>query len=73
MSKYKELNVWQKAFDLSIFIYQEMVNFPKDELCGLTLQVRRCSVSIFSNIAEGHGHDSNGRFYSFSEYYSWGL
>lgn len=58
ITSFKDLIVWQKAIDLSILIYLITKNFPKSELYGLVSQMRRCSVSIPSNIAEGfmRGH-----------------
>ena len=55
---YKDLIVWQKSMDLVVEIYKLTDKFPKDELYGLTSQMRRASVSIPSNIAEGRlrGH-----------------
>jgi len=55
---YKDLIVYQKAYKLSLLIYQETKNFPKEEIYGLTSQMRRSSVSIPCNIAEGYrrGH-----------------
>lgn len=50
---YRDLEVWQPAMQLTNFIYQCTENFPKHELYGLAQQMRRCSVSIASNIAEG--------------------
>ncbi len=52
---YKNLIVWQKSFQLVILIYQVTKNFPKDELYGIVSQMRRCVVSVPSNIAEGYG------------------
>lgn len=54
ISSYKDLIVWQKAFELSILAYKVTKNFPKGELYGLCSQIRRCAVSIPSNIAEGY-------------------
>lgn len=51
---YKELIVWQKSYSLTLHIYSATKNFPKDELFGLVSQIRRASVSISSNIAEGN-------------------
>lgn len=62
MHRYKELLVWQKAMDLSQQIYEQTANFPSEEKFGLVSQMRRCSVSIASNIAEGAGRNSNGEF-----------
>ncbi|OGK08506.1 hypothetical protein A2767_05410 [Candidatus Roizmanbacteria bacterium RIFCSPHIGHO2_01_FULL_35_10] len=58
MKSYKELIVWQKAISLTELIYKTTWNFPKAEIYGLTSQIRRCSVAIPSNIAEGfhRGH-----------------
>ena len=53
MNSYKELTVYQKAVELSVYIYRNTEKFPKSELYGLTSQIRRCAVSIPSNIAEG--------------------
>jgi len=56
---YKELNTWQAAMDLVTKIYGLTKCFPKDEVFGLTSQIRRSAVSIPSNIAEGKGRYSN--------------
>lgn len=53
-TSYKDLIVWKKSYDLSILIYKLTKQFPKDEVYGLTSQIRRCAVSIPSNIAEGY-------------------
>jgi len=54
MFTYRDLEVWQKAMDLVELCYRVTASFPRSELYGLTSQVRRASVSIPSNIAEGH-------------------
>jgi len=51
-SNYQKLTVWQKAMDLAEVIYTITKKFPASELYGLVSQMRRCSVSIPSNIAE---------------------
>lgn len=51
---YKELIVWQKADELAIQIYKMSKHFPKDELYGLTSQIRRAALSIPTNIVEGY-------------------
>ncbi len=51
---YKNLIVWQKAFELSLLIYKITKSFPKEELYALTSQIRRAVISIPSNIAEGY-------------------
>jgi four helix bundle protein len=62
---YEELIVWQKAVDLVLEIYCATRMFPKDELYGLTSQLRRAAVSIPSNIAEGQSRLSTGEFRQF--------
>jgi four helix bundle protein len=57
---YRELIAWQKAMDLVVEIYRLSARFPNDERYGLTNQVRRASVSIPSNIAEGQGRGVGG-------------
>jgi four helix bundle protein len=52
---YKDLVAWQKSMDLVTATYRATAGFPKDELFGLTSQLRRAAVSIPSNIAEGQG------------------
>ena len=59
---YKDLVVWQKAFELVLAIYRESAHFPSDEKYGPTIQLRRAGVSIVSNIAEGQGRCSTGEF-----------
>lgn len=58
MNSYKDLKVWQKSVALCTEIYKVTSNFPKSEIYGITSQIRRSSVSIPSNIAEGNcrGH-----------------
>lgn len=65
MHNYKELKVWQKAMGFVVAIYTLTKKFPKDELFGLTSQLRRAAVSIPLNIAEGSGCDSNTEFAHF--------
>ena len=55
MSDFKKLNVWQEAHELTLSLYPATSTFPQSELYGLTAQMRRCCVSIGSNIAEGYG------------------
>lgn len=57
MRDFRKLDVWQKAHQLTLTVYKSTVYFPKDELYGLTSQVRRASASIPANIAEGCGRD----------------
>ena len=65
MHKLKELKVWNKAISLSIEIYNISKGFPLEEKYGLTSQMRRCSISIASNIAEGAGRNSKNEFIHF--------
>lgn len=59
MHNFKELKVWQNSKNLVIDIYKDTENFPKTEIFGLTNQIRRASVSVPSNIAEGCGRISD--------------
>ena len=60
MNSYKDLDVYNRAIELSVHIYRSTEGFPKSELYGLVSKIRRCTVSIPSNIAEGQkrGHKS---------------
>ena len=62
---YKDLVVWNKAMELVMGIYRLTQEFPKEEIFGLVSQLRRSSVSIPSNIAEGQGRLSKGEFRNF--------
>ncbi|WP_221394409.1 four helix bundle protein [Dyadobacter sp. NIV53] len=55
MQNYQDLKVWQKSHQLVLEIYQLTNNFPKNEMFGLTSQMRRATVSISANLAEGCG------------------
>lgn len=59
MFSFEKLKVWQKARELSKIIYKNTKSFAEDERFGLITQMRRCSISISSNIAEGTGRHSN--------------
>ncbi len=65
MHDFKKLIVWQKTRDLVKNIYLLTKSFPKEELYGLTSQIRRSAVSILSNIAEGAGRNSKKDFNRF--------
>lgn len=65
MHNYKKLDVWNKAVDFATQIYSVTKNFPKEEVYGLTSQLRRASVSISSNISEGAGRNSDKEFRQF--------
>ena len=61
----KDLKIWIMAKQIAVDVYLLTSNFPSDEKFGLTNQMRRCSVSVASNIAEGSGRNSNGEFKQF--------
>lgn len=65
MRDFKELKVWAKAHQIALSIYKATVTFPKEEMYGLTSQMRRASVSIAANIAEGCGRKSKADFAHF--------
>ena len=65
VTHYRQLIAWQKAIDLTESVYACSRQFPRDELYGLTNQIRRCAVSIPSNIAEGQGRGSPKEFRHF--------
>ena len=65
MNYFKELKVWQKAMELVTNTYLKSQIFPKEEIYGLTSQIRRCAVSIPSNIAEGCGRNTDKDFNNF--------
>lgn len=61
-NSYQDLETWQRAMDLVEEVYEATKKFPREELYGLTNQLRRAAVSIPSNIAEGQGRDSVKEF-----------
>lgn len=65
MSHFRKILVWQKSMFLVTKIYKAARTFPKEEMFGLTSQIRRSSVSIPSNIAEGSGRESSKDFLRF--------
>jgi four helix bundle protein len=62
---YRQLIAWQKAMDMVTDSYRLTRDFPREELYGLTSQIRRSAVSVPSNIAEGSGRRSTGEFTQF--------
>ncbi len=62
---YKDLIAWQLAMELVLEIYRSTRSFPREEMYGLTSQLRRAAVSIASNIAEGQGRLSKREFHQF--------
>ncbi len=65
MKGHRDLEVWQKSMQFVTVLYQETAAFPKQELYGLTSQLRRAAVSVPSNIAEGCGRNSKKEFHQF--------
>lgn len=65
MKDFKELKVWEKAHQLALAIYKATQVFPKDELYGLTSQMRRSGSSIPANIAEGCGRNGDAELARF--------
>jgi len=59
MRDFRQIRVWEKAHQLTLEIYKVTAQFPKEELYGLTSQLRRASASIAANIAEGFGRGGN--------------
>jgi four helix bundle protein len=65
VNSYQDLIVWQKAIDLAEQCYRVTRGFPKDELFGMTSQIRRASASIPANIAEGWGREGSREYIQF--------
>jgi four helix bundle protein len=65
MKGHRDLVVWQKAMILVTEIYRATRDFPREEVYGLTSQLRRAAVSVPSNLAEGHGRNSRKEFHHF--------
>ena len=65
MHKYQDIKIWSKGIDLVVDVYKVSAEFPKEEKYGLISQMRRCAVSIPSNIAEGAGRNSDKEFCHF--------
>lgn len=65
MKDFRQLKVWEKSHHLALEVYRVTTTFPKEELYGITSQLRRASVSIPTNIAEGCGRSTNADFARF--------
>lgn len=65
IQSYRDLRVWQSAMDLAVVAYRLTSGFPKDELFGLTSQIRRAATSVAANIAEGYGRQNKGSYIQF--------
>ena len=62
INSYRDLRVWQDAMTLAESCYRLTRHFPRDELFGLTSQIRRAGASVPANVAEGHGRENTGNF-----------
>jgi four helix bundle protein len=65
MEDFKNLKVWAKAHEMTLAVYRKTQTFPKEEVYGLTSQLRRAAASIGANIAEGCGRRSDGEMSRF--------
>lgn len=65
VQSYRDLHVWQEAMAIAEAVYLLTKSFPQSELYGLTTQMRRASVSIAANIAEGNGRETSGAYVQF--------
>jgi len=65
VQSFRDLLVWQRSIQLTVAVYRLTKGFPKEELFGLTSQIRRSAVSVASNIAEGHGRLTTGEYRQF--------
>lgn len=65
MHNFEKLKIWQKAMDIAVEVYEISMLLPDDEKFNLIHQIKKCSVSIPSNIAEGSGRNSNKEFVQF--------
>ena len=65
IESYRDLKVWQRAMALAEACYLETRNFPREEMFGLTSQIRRAATSIAANIAEGYGREQTGSYVQF--------
>jgi four helix bundle protein len=62
---FRDLVVWQRSMQLTVAVYRLTQEFPREEIYGLTSQIRRSAVSLPSNIAEGHGRLNTGEYRQF--------
>lgn len=65
MRNFRELKVWQKAHELTLAVYKATAKFPREEIYGLTSQLRRASFSVAANLAEGCGRTGDVEFARF--------
>ncbi len=65
MESFRELIVWQRSLKLVRSVYEVTRGFPKEEIFGLKMQIRRCATSVPSNIAEGYGRQHTSEYIRF--------
>jgi len=65
VQSFRDLEIWKRSIQMTVSIYRLTQGFPKEEIYGLTSQMRRSAVSVPSNIAEGHGRLNKGEYRQF--------
>lgn len=65
VQSFRDLVVWQRAIQMSVAVYRLTKDFPREEVYGITSQIRRAAVSVPSNIAEGHGRLNTSEYRQF--------
>lgn len=65
MHNFEKLKIWQKAMDIAVAVYEISAVLPIDERFNLIHQIKKCAVSIPSNIAEGSGRNHNKELFNF--------
>ena len=65
VQSFRDLHVWQRSIQLTVSLYRLTQGFPREEVYGLSSQIRRSAVSVASNIAEGQGRLTTGEFRQF--------
>jgi four helix bundle protein len=65
IQSFRDLQIWQRSMQLAVAVYRLTKDFPREELYGLTSQIRRSAISVPSNIAEGQGRLNLGEFKQF--------
>jgi four helix bundle protein len=65
IQSFRDLQVWQRSIQMSVSVYRLTKEFPREEIYGITSQMRRSAVSVASNIAEGNGRLSSGEYRQF--------
>ena len=65
IKSFRDLKVWQRSMEMAVAVYRLTQEFPREEIYGLTSQMRRAAVSVPSNIAEGHGRLGTNEYRQF--------